>query len=118
MIDAATHASSTSPRAGSAEQKLRRAANELVGSVFYGTLLRRMRSSVLTGPYGHGGNAEKMFQGQLDQIFAERAGAARSTRLTDAIIDRYGKKANQMAGYLERANADSATANTSVDERA
>jgi len=97
-----------SANALAAERKLRQAADKLVGSVFYGTLLRKMRSSVLTGPYGHGGPAERMFQGQLDQILAERAGSARSTRLTDAIVRRYGDKAKQMVRVRSHSSREQA----------
>lgn len=97
MIDAANTVAVPDSRPVSARDQLRTAADQLVGSVFYGTLLRRMRSSEIQGPYGHGGQVEKMFQGQLDQILAERAGAARSTNLTDAIVKRYASKAEMMA---------------------
>lgn len=79
--------------------QLRQATDKLVGSLFYGTLLRQMRSSVLKGPYGHGGRGEEIFAAQLDQIFAERMGEARTTNLTDAVVKRYGAKAERMAQY-------------------
>lgn len=99
MIDAAKTTAAFDSRPKTAREQLRTAADQLVGSVFYGTLLRRMRSSEIQGPYGHGGQVEKMFQGQLDQILAERAGAARSTNLTDAIMKRYARKAEMMATF-------------------
>jgi Rod binding domain-containing protein len=84
--------------------QLRQATDKLVGSLFYGTLLRQMRSSVLKGPYGHGGRGEEVFAGQLDQLFAERMGESRTTNLTDAVVRRYGEKAERMELY--RAEAD------------
>lgn len=99
MIDAAKTSAVPGLRPESAREQLRTAADQLVGSVFYGTLLRRMRSAEIQGPYGHGGKVEKMFQGQLDQILAERAGAARSTSLTDSIMKRYANKAEMMARF-------------------
>lgn len=50
----------------------------LVGSVFYGTLLKTMRESEMKGKYGHGGRGEEVFGAQLDAMLAERAG--KSTR--------------------------------------
>jgi hypothetical protein len=63
-------------------------ADTVIGSVFYGTLLRTLRSSTLKGPYGHGGRGEEVFQTQLDQVLTERAGRARGYDLSDAIVER------------------------------
>ena len=112
MIDAAKTVAVPGSRPKSAQDELRTAADQLVGSVFYGTLLRRMRSSEIQGPYGHGGQVEKMFQGQLDQILAERAGAARSTSLTDSIMKRYASKAEMMATFSASKPTDGGAAAT------
>ena len=82
--------------------KLRAVADELVGTVFYGTLLRQMRASSLKGAYGHGGRGEEIFQAQLDQVFAQEAGRSRSTTLTDAIVKRLERQAELMADFNER----------------
>lgn len=66
--------------------KLSDAVDQVVGSVFYGTLLRTMRSSSLQGPYGHGGRGEEVFGAQLDQVLAERAGRARGYGLAEAVV--------------------------------
>ncbi len=67
------------------EQVFRRRIDELVGLTFYGTLLKTMRSSALKSPIGHGGRGEEIFQGQLDQLLAQRAGQAKRFHLSDAI---------------------------------
>lgn len=54
--------------------RLKEAAGQVVGSVFYGTLLKTMRESELKGPYGHGGRGEEVFAAQLHGILAERMG--------------------------------------------
>ena len=77
--------------------KLREAADRIVGSAFYGTLLRIQRESGFKGPYGHGGRGEEVFRAQLDQIFAEQAGRARSFSLSDNIVARYEKRVRAMA---------------------
>ena len=56
---------------------------EVVGTVFYGTLLKTMRASNLKGQYGHGGRGEEVFQAQLDQTLADQAGQAASFNLAD-----------------------------------
>lgn len=68
--------------------KLRQATGQIVGSVFYGTLLRIARDSAIQGKYGHGGYGETVFQGQLDQLLAERAGQVRQNGLSGAILKR------------------------------
>lgn len=83
------------PRAtqGDPLSKLRDAVDQVVGSVFYGTLLKTMRESPLKGTIGHGGRGEEMFQGQLDQLLVERAGGARSYDLNEAIVKRFADSA-------------------------
>ena len=90
---------SISPTADPAARRvdeLRGTAGRIVGSIFYGTLLRIQRESSLKGPYGHGGRGEEVFRAQLDQIFAEQAGRARASDLTDTIVSRYEKRVRAM----------------------
>ena len=72
--------------------RLREVTGQVVGSVFYGTLLRTMRDSAIKGKYGHGGYGETVFQGQLDQVLAERAGSSRQNDLTGAMVKRLAKQ--------------------------
>ena len=55
-------------------QRLREVTGRVVGSVFFGTLLKTMRESELKGPFGHGGRGEQVFAAQLHGILAERMG--------------------------------------------
>ncbi len=64
----------------------------VVGSVFYGRLLRTMRESQLKGRFGHGGRGEEAFGGQLDGILAERAGMASSRGVGDAVYRHLAKQ--------------------------
>ena len=87
----------TAPRsADSTPAKLRRMTDQIVGSVFYGTLLRTMRASTFRGKHGHGGRGEEVFAAQLDQVLAERAGAARSYNLSETIADRLADHARSL----------------------
>jgi Rod binding domain-containing protein len=76
-----------------ARAKLRAAADEIVGQTFYGTLLRQMRASTLKGKYGHGGRGEEVFQAQLDQILAGAAARGRGAGISEAIVDRFERRA-------------------------
>ena len=61
--------------------ELRDAFNDFVGQTFFGQLLAEMRKSVKEPAYFHGGHAEKVFQGQLDQALVEQ--------LSDSTADRF-----------------------------
>lgn len=107
-MDAAQAVTSNSAQeaTASARDQIRVVADQVVGQVFYGTLLRQLRSSSLAGKYGHGGRGEEVFQAQLDQVLATRAGQARSTELSEAMVSRYERKAAAMMAYRrEQKNA-------------
>ena len=69
-------------------RSLREAVGKVVGSVFYATLLKQMRSSPLRGEFGHGGYGEKVFAAQLDAELAGRAGMTGQSDLTAALLER------------------------------
>lgn len=74
--------------------RLRQVSGEIAGSIFYGTLLRTMRESVLKGEYGHGGRGEDIFAAQLHGLLAERLGAAKQNPLAESL---YRHLENQQA---------------------
>jgi len=76
--------------------KLREMGDKIVGSVFYGTLLKQMRTSELKGEYGHGGRGEEVFGAQLHAELAQRAATGQGAFLSDAIIARYGDQTARM----------------------
>ncbi len=56
--------------------------DKFVGEVFYGQLLKAMRSTQSKPAYFHGGRAEEVFQQQFDQVLTEElteSGAAQFT---------------------------------------
>ena len=54
------------------ETKLRETFNQFVGETFFTQLIKSMRSSLGEPAYFHGGRAEEVFQGQLDQMLSEQ----------------------------------------------
>ncbi len=72
--------------------RLRRAAGEVVGTTFYGTLLKSMRESDWKGKYGHGGRGEEVFSAQLHGVLAERLGTAQRRGLPEALYSRLEKQ--------------------------
>jgi len=83
-------------------QRLKEATGQIVGSVFYGTLLKSMRDSELKGAYGHGGRGEEVFAAQLHGMWAERMGEATNGGLTDALYRRLEHQQRLMSRGRER----------------
>ena len=84
-------ANSVSLSSGTVERdlgQLRETMGRVLGSVFFGTLLKTMRESKLEGPFGHGGRGEEIFAAQLHGVLAERAGSAMRSGLADALLNR------------------------------
>jgi Rod binding domain-containing protein len=65
------------------KDELREKFTQFVGETFYGQMIKSMRSTVGKAAYFDGGQAEKVFQGQLDQQLAQH--------LTEATADRFAK---------------------------
>jgi len=84
-MSAIENVSTGSPASNGDLHRLRDAVGQAVGSVFFGTLLKTMRSSDLTGKYGHGGRGEEVFAAQLDSLFASEIGKRERGGLTDAL---------------------------------
>ena len=101
-----------------ASLKLKQAADEIVGSIFYGTMLRQIRSSAFKGKYGHGGRGEEVFQAQLDQIFAKEMGRSKNANISEAIVDRYERNAIHAAKVKTRQQAAIAQAQRDLDQLA
>ena len=53
------------------ETKLRETFNQFFCETFFTQLIKSMRTSVGEPAYFHGGRAEEVFQGQLDQMLSE-----------------------------------------------
>jgi hypothetical protein len=67
--------------------ELRDAFDQFVGETFYGQMLHAMRQTVGKPAYFHGGRAEEVFQGQLDQMLAEQISKATSDSFTGPMFD-------------------------------
>jgi uncharacterized protein YukE len=76
-IPPSTHviAGATASATASREQT-REAFSDFVGQTFFTQLLTEMRKTVDKPAYFHGGQAEDIFQGQMDQLLAERLSEA------------------------------------------
>ena len=79
--------------------QLRETTGRVVGSVFYGAMLKMMRESSLKSEIGHGGRGEEAFAGQLDGVLAERLGEA-SQRGLGEVLYRHLQKQQRLMDAL------------------
>ena len=83
-----TELTSQAPKTADADQsRLREVFDSFVGETFYGQMLEAMRKTVDKPAYFHGGQAEEIFRGQLDQMLAERMAKIPNGGLTDAMFE-------------------------------
>ena len=70
-----------------AEGRVREAFHDFVGQTFFMQLLAEMRKTVDKPAYLHGGQAEEIFQGQLDQVLAERLSDASAEQFSGTMFE-------------------------------
>ncbi len=68
-------------------ERLEEVTGQIVGRMFFGTMLKAMRESSLNGTIGHGGRGEAVFSAQLHGILAERMGTATQGGLKKSVFD-------------------------------
>jgi len=69
-----------------AAKEVRRAFDQFVGEAFFAQMIKAMRTSVGKPAYFHGGRAEEVFQGQLDERLAHELSNASAKQLTDPMF--------------------------------
>lgn len=67
--------------------ELKEAFSDFVGQTFFGQLIASMRKTVEKPAYFHGGRAEEVFQGQLDQILTERISDASREQFAEPMYE-------------------------------
>ena len=67
--------------------ELRKAFNSFVGETFFGQLLSSMRKTVGKPAYFHGGRAEEVFQGQLDQMLTQHMSEASAESFSEPMFE-------------------------------
>jgi Rod binding domain-containing protein len=76
------------PRLAAEQNELRERFTQFVGEAFFGQMIKAMRSTVGKPAYFHGGRAEEVFQGQLDQKLAEHLTEASAARFAEPMFER------------------------------
>ena len=64
-------------------EDLRKAFQDFVGQTLFSQMISSMRSTQEGAAYFNGGRAEKIFQGQLDQILTEKLSEASASKISD-----------------------------------
>ena len=77
----------TPPTGKEKPDELRKAFDQFVGESFYGMMMKTMREGAGKSEYFHGGRAEEVFQGQLDQMLAEKMSAANASSFSDPMFE-------------------------------
>jgi hypothetical protein len=67
--------------------RLREVFDDFVGQTFYGQMLASLRNTVQEPAYFHGGQAEEIFQSQLDRVLAEKLSDASAHQFTQPMFD-------------------------------
>jgi len=66
---------------------LRQVFDQFVGQTFFQQMLGALRQTVNEPAYFHGGRAEEIFQGQLDQVLSERMTEATAAEFTGPMFE-------------------------------
>lgn len=82
----------TKPQPNAEELKVRQKFQEFVAGTFYQTLLKSLRSTVHKPAYFHGGQAEEIFQGQMDQVISENLSRDQGAVFADSLFDVYARQ--------------------------
>ncbi len=85
--DVALQQNATSQPAAPPADATREAFDDFVGQTFFGQMLKAMRSTVGKPAYFHGGQAEEIFRGQLDQVLAEKMSDAAADTFTGPMYE-------------------------------
>jgi len=67
-------------------EELRKAFQDFVGQTFFSQMISAMRSTQDGAAYFDGGRAEKIFQGQLDQVLSEKLSEASASKISDPMF--------------------------------
>lgn len=76
------------------DNKLRETFDQFVGGSFYGMLFKTMRESVGKSAYFDGGQAEEIFQQQLDQVMTEKMTEATASSFTGPMFELFNLSRN------------------------
>lgn len=68
-------------------EELRKAFEDFVGQTFFAEMIKACRSGQQPSAYFHGGRAEEIFQGQLDQVLSEELSKSSASKIADPMFE-------------------------------
>jgi peptidoglycan hydrolase FlgJ len=74
------------PEIPEASEELRKAFQDFVGQTLFSQMISSMRRTQEGAAYFNGGQAEKIFQGQLDQVLSEELSNASASSISDPMF--------------------------------
>lgn len=83
------------PVAEQSGDELQEAFQNFVGQTLFSQMISSLRSSQEGSAYFNGGRAEKIFQGQLDQILSEEMTKASASQLAEPMYDLFQLQRNK-----------------------
>jgi Rod binding domain-containing protein len=98
-------------------RELQTAFQDFVGKSFYGEMLKSMRSTVGEPAYFHGGNAEKIFQQQLDHQIGDEMSKSNAGDLAAAMFRRQFPKEAELISAADKKAAASLSDLSSLRRR-
>jgi peptidoglycan hydrolase FlgJ len=69
------------------DPELRKTFDSFVGETFFTQMLKSMRQTQNKPAYFYGGRAEEIFQGQLDQVLAEKLSRSSAEKFTGPMFE-------------------------------
>ena len=87
-------------------EEVRKQFTQFVGEAFFGQMIKAMRATTGKPAYFHGGRAEEVFQGQLDQKLAEHLTEASADRFAEPMFERQFPR---LAAQLEKPGLEGLT---------
>ncbi len=81
-------------------KEVQEAFRTYVGESFFGQMMKAMRSTQGKPAYFHGGHAEEVFRGQLDQTLAQEMTAVSADKIADPM---FRQQFPQQAALIRRA---------------
>ena len=83
LVEGKAELNATSPPKS---DELRKAFQDFVGQTLFSQMIGSMRATTQGAAYFNGGQAEKIFQGQLDQLLSEKLSEASAAKISDPMF--------------------------------
>ena len=94
LMSEATNAPSTLDQAKKQSPELKEAFQDFVAGTFYKQMFKSLRSGQNKPAYFHGGQAEEMFQAQLDQQISEDLAKGQGSAFSDTLFSAFSRQMN------------------------